>query len=580
MGDPKQSHNPQFHGDLEARIFKITEQGHDQEDLAKAIRQVHLGAGSVVGDKFFPAMAIDLARASGADFIFIGRLDATGDQVQTVAACHRDQEIDNIIYELEGTPCEETISRACCVYPCDVYRKFPEDEMLVEQKAEGYIGVALFDSKGNSVGLIAALYLEPVEDTEFISTLLMAVASRTASEIERQNRDEEKRKLEAQMLSAQKLESLGVLAGGLAHDFNNILATILGSADLAEQDLPAQSPAQKRISVIQTAATSAGELCRQLLAYAGKGRFQVVKADLSQFVLEQEDFLRSTVHKAANLRLDLSDSLPACATDLSQLQQILLNLVINASEALAGTAGEIVIRTGTALLDEKDLKETQFSHDCRSGSFVYLQVQDSGVGMDEALRQKLFDPFFTTKAAGRGLGLSAILGIVRGHQGWVNVESDPGQGSRFTVYLPAIKGKADAAEAITSDENWKGTGTALLVDDDLGVLDVSQEMLRHVGFDVIAVDSGAKAIEVFQRRSHELAVVLLDLTMPEMNGEEVFHRMQALNSQVPVVLTSGFNEQDTVQRFAGSGLAGFLQKPMRLVDLRERIRRALEGRNN
>lgn len=163
--------------------------------------------------------------------------------------------------------------------------------------------------------------------------------------------------------------------------------------------------------------------------------------------------MRSTVHKAANLRLDLSDSLPACATDLSQLQQILLNLVINASEALAGTAGEIVIRTGTALLDEKDLKETQFSHDCRSGSFVYLQVQDSGVGMDEALRQKLFDPFFTTKAAGRGLGLSAILGIVRGHQGWVNVESDPGQGSRFTVYLPAIKGKADAAEAITSDEN-------------------------------------------------------------------------------------------------------------------------------
>lgn len=577
MADPDCSIQPNFQADLETRIYQISDQGSEHGDLAKSIWKLLLGAGSVVGDDFFAVVSTQLAEVLGADFIFVGRLCNDGKSVHTLAACHEQTLIDNIVYELKDTPCQETVSRASCTFQAGVAGQFPKDEILVEQKAEGYAGTALFNSEGEAIGLIAAVYLKPIPDSEFASTILMAIASRAAAEIERQIRDESQRQLETQILSSQKLESLGILAGGLAHDFNNILATILGSADLAELDLELQSPARKNINVIQTAATSAGELCKQLLAYAGKGRFELVNADLGELVRSQVEFLRSATHKSAQIKFELADDLPTCEADLSQLQQILLNLVINASEALHGATGTITVSTGVKELDRATLNQSEIGSDCPAGEYVYLEVSDTGFGMEEGVRSKLFDPFFTTKSTGRGLGLSAILGIVRGHKGWIHVDSQPKLGSRFTVYLPANHGDPVVLSEEKLDSDWVAEGKALLVDDDLDVLQVTAAMLERVGFDVIPVDSGFKALEVFAESNHELAVVILDLTMPNMTGDEVFKRMQQINPKVPVILTSGFNEQDTVQKFAGSGLAGFLQKPTSLSQMKGKIRLVMES---
>jgi two-component system, cell cycle sensor histidine kinase and response regulator CckA len=580
MAEQRHSRMTQFPADLEARIFKIAEGESNQGDLAKSIRKLHLGAGSVVGDDFFPALAAQLSELTGADLVVVGRILPGGEQVQTLAVTLNGDGADNLVYDLKGTPCEVTISRASCIYPQGVAVAFPEDEILVEQGAEGYTGVALFDSKGKAIGVIATLFFTPIADPEFQSTLLLSVAPRAAAEVERQISDENRRQLDANILASQKLESLGVLAGGLAHDFNNILATILGSADLASCVLADDAPAQKRLEVIRTASTSAGELCRQLLAYAGKGKFQVVHADLNDLVQGQQEFLRSSVGKGVRIKFDLSKNIPTCEADLSQLRQILLNLVINASEALKGNKGVIEVSIGKTTLERPGMDFVEIAQHCEPGEYVYLDVFDTGVGMEAEVKAKLFDPFFTTKATGRGLGLSAILGIVRGHHGQISVRSKPGAGSRFTVYFPVSEGASSPASHSLglTDVEWRGSGTALLVDDDLSILDVSGEMLRHIGFEVIAVDGGAEAVEIFRERNRELSIVVLDLTMPGLTGDQVFSQMRAINPAIPVVLSSGYNEQDTVQKFAGSGLAGFLQKPMSLSEMRHKIRLAIESK--
>ena len=390
--------------------------------------------------------------------------------------------------------------------------------------------------------------------------------------------EQEKRRIEEQMLHVQKLESLGVLAGGIAHDFNNILMAVLGNADLALTRLPPASAARENVLRIEQAARQAAELARQMLAYSGKGRFVVETLDINDVIAEMTHMLDVSVSKKAILRYNLARNLPAIEADATQLRQVIMNLVINASEAIGEQSGLITISTGAMECDRAYLSETWIDEGLSEGLYVFLEIADTGCGMERATVSKIFEPFFTTKFTGRGLGMAAVLGIVRGHKGAIKLYSECGKGTDFKILLPAA-GRAFTrqTEAAPHTETWQTTGTVLLVDDEGTIRELGTEMLQELGFDVLTAGNGREALEIFNPKKDEIACVILDLTMPRMDGEETFRELRRIKPDVRVVLSSGYNEQEVTQKFIGKGLAGFIQKPYRMAELGRKLREVIEA---
>ncbi|RPI75256.1 MAG: PAS domain-containing sensor histidine kinase [Desulfobacteraceae bacterium] len=393
---------------------------------------------------------------------------------------------------------------------------------------------------------------------------------------ERKRIEEEKRNLEIKMQQTQKLESLGVLAGGIAHDFNNLLMVVLGNADLALEDLSAVSPAHPMLTAIKKVALRAAELCKQMLAYAGKGAFSIKPIDLNKLVEEMGHMLEISISKKALLQYDLSKNLPAIRADAAQIRQVVMNLIINASEAIDDRGGIVSIRTGFSQNDQVDLKEYPFTDDLAPGPYVFMEVADTGCGMDSATVVKIFDPFFTTKFTGRGLGLPAVLGIVRSHQGALKIDSTPGQGTTFRILFPAVQ---TAIETIgpekNGEETWRGRGLILLADDEEPVRDLCGRMLEYMGFEVVTADNGREALKIFEKYGSRIRCVLLDLTMPHMDGGEAFAELRRLDPGVRVILCSGYNEQTLVNGFFEKGLSGFIQKPYQMNELKMKLKSVL-----
>jgi two-component system cell cycle sensor histidine kinase/response regulator CckA len=408
--------------------------------------------------------------------------------------------------------------------------------------------------------------------------------------------ERERAEFDRRLQDMQKLESLGVLAGGIAHDFNNLLTGILGQASLARLGLPPASPLAEPLGQIETAAHRAADLCRQMLAYSGRGRFDVRPLDLSQMVAETHSLLQLSISKRATLVCDLAPALPPVRADATQLRQVIMNLTINASEAIGDRPGTISLSTARVTLAAGDLADTPFAPDLPGGDYVRLEVRDDGCGMDAATRERIFDPFFTTKFTGRGVGLAAVLGIVRGHRGAIAVESTPGHGTTFRLFLPAMNEPVEAivrltgtasaalaaavpepaAAAAASDPRaGRGRSTVLVVDDEEPVRSVAASLLRAFGYEVATATDGQAAVDHFAATPARYDVVLLDLTMPRMDGDEACRELRRMRPEVKVVLMSGFDEQDASARFAGLGLNGFLPKPFTADALLERVRTAL-----
>jgi PAS domain S-box-containing protein len=388
---------------------------------------------------------------------------------------------------------------------------------------------------------------------------------------ERRRAEEERQSLEKQMLHAQKLESLGVLAGGIAHDFNNLLMAIMGNADLALMRINRESPAVENLHRIERAAARAADLAKQMLAYSGKGKFVIESLNLNILLEEMLHMLEVSISKKAVLRLNPFQSLPQVEADATQMRQIIMNRVINASEAIGDRSGVIAITTGCMDCDRNYLKDVWLDENITAGLYVYLEIADSGCGMDKETLAKIFDPFFTTKFTGRGLGMAAVLGIVRGHKGAVKVYSELGKGTSFKILLPASDRPAELFNHSSLSDDWQGSGTVLLVDDEETVRGIGVEMLKELGFTVITANDGREGVAVFKQHP-EIAFVILDLTMPHMDGEQCFRELRQLRPDVRVILSSGYNEQEVTQRFVGKGLAGFVQKPYKLSMLKEAIR--------
>ena len=372
--------------------------------------------------------------------------------------------------------------------------------------------------------------------------------------------EQERENLRQKMIETQKLESLGVLAGGIAHDFNNLLTVILANTTFIRES----HPRDHRLGQIENAAQRAAELCRQMLAYAGKGRFIVQQVDIAGFVRETHPLIRATISKKARMTLELEAVLPAVEADAAQLRQLVMNLVSNASEALGDAPGEIRIITRIAR-PEPTPGSIHHSFDLPPGDCVCLEITDTGHGMNAATLSRIFDPFFSTKFAGRGLGLAAVLGIVRAHHGALVVESAPARGTTFRVFLPAAKMMKPAQElgpgtAVTAHAPFKG-GTVLIADDEPVVLETAAAILNNRGFTTVLAVDGDDALRKFRANPTGFDAVLLDLTMPGLDGAEVLRIIRSESPTIPALIMSGFSEQDVFDRLRGLGEVAILRKP-------------------
>jgi PAS domain S-box-containing protein len=388
---------------------------------------------------------------------------------------------------------------------------------------------------------------------------------------ERKQLEAEKLEMERRLLHSQKLESLGVLAGGIAHDFNNILTSIVGNADLALMRINKESPGVANLHRIEEAAARAADLAKQMLAYSGKGKFLIEHINLNRLLEDMMHLLEVSISKKAELRLNLMPNLPSVKVDTTQIRQIVMNLVINASEAIGDKSGVIAITTGGCLdCDQGYLKEVWLEDNLNEGQYVYFEIADTGCGMDRETITKIFDPFFSTKFTGRGLGMAAVLGIVRGHKGAIKVHSEPKKGSSFKILLPASGRPVELFNHVHEQDNWRGRGTVLLVDDEETIRGIGKEMLQELGFTTITASDGREALEIFNT-TPDISFIILDLTMPNMDGEQCFRELRQLNSDIKVIMSSGFSEHEVTQKFVGKGMAGFIQKPYKLSVLKDAI---------
>jgi signal transduction histidine kinase len=397
---------------------------------------------------------------------------------------------------------------------------------------------------------------------------------RLAGELrERQRAEDERRQFEDQLRQSQKLESLGVLAGGIAHDFNNLLTAILGHADLAQTGLPPDSPLRVHIDEINTASRRAADLAGQMLAYSGRAQRVIKPVRLSKVVRELGQLLEASVSKKAPLTYRLDADLPVIEADPTQLRQVVMNLIINASEAIGDAAGTVTVTTRVADVPASAPGGTWIGGTPPPGRYVAFEVADTGCGMNAGTLSRIFDPFFTTKVTGRGLGLALVLGIVRGHAGYLAVDSAPDHGTVFAILFPPsahIEETGAANDGATPAASWTGRGTVLIVDDEPAVRRLAKVMVERCGFDTLLAEDGEEALRVFRANQGVVTGVLLDLSMPRMGGRETLCELRRLDPGVPILLSSGYPEQDPVP-----GATGFVQKPYRLATLSEALRAAL-----
>ena len=382
-----------------------------------------------------------------------------------------------------------------------------------------------------------------------------------------------------QLLHAQKLESLGVLASGIAHDFNDLLAVILARAELCVRDVPEPSAAHSHVAIIRDTAFEARMLTKQLLGYAGEGKFVVAPLCIDDVVHDLAPLLRASLNQDIRLEFALAAEASAVQGDEAQLRQVMLNLVSNAAEAIGSAVGGIVIRTGVGEMSETAVQAARFTGEAVSGRYVYLEVEDTGAGIGPSELARVFDPFFTTKFTGRGLGLAVALGIVRGHLGSISVDSGPGRGSRFRVWLPALdEGCVPKSTAPHSQlQCTREEGCALVVDDEPAVRAATVAILSSMGYRVLEADGGVSAIELFRARAAEIDLVLLDLAMPDMNGEQTLSELKGVRADIPVVLLVAYAEDEARLCSMRPNLAGFVVKPFAYEELITAVKTAIDG---
>lgn len=436
---------------------------------------------------------------------------------------------------------------------------------------------------GGTIGVVCHEHVGPQRawsrDEQVFAGSMADVVALALDSWKRKWAEDEQRELERKLLDAQRLESLGLLAGGIAHDFNNLLTAISGNLSLAQKALSPSSPAWPYLQHVQVAATLASDLTRNLLAYAGQGTTTLDRLDVNGVVEAITKLLRVAVPRSVSVECDLSRERLVIEADSGQFQQVLMNLIVNAAEAIGDAPGTITVSTGLVHPDAGYLASAFRLSELAPGPYVCLEVADSGRGMDEETASRVFDPFFSTKLSGRGLGLSVAFGIVRSHGGAIRVDSMPGEGARFTVLFPAKLGvAADVPREPPVALPWRGGGLVLVIDDEEIVRAVAGEMLVRLGFEVMTCPDGESGVARYRTHHRDLVAVLLDLTMPHWSGAKTLAQLRLAGCEAPVLLMSGLNEREAAGELIDPSLGEFLPKPFTFDELSKKLRRLVSRR--
>jgi PAS domain S-box-containing protein len=390
---------------------------------------------------------------------------------------------------------------------------------------------------------------------------------------EKKKSEEENKKIEERIRSIQKHESLGKMAGGIAHGFNNILAGILGYAEIILMELPSDSPERYYLQKIQKSTQRGSDITKQMLSYTGHVKFTLEEINLAELIKEMNQFIEISTSNKCIFKYDIEENLPTIQGDTGQIRQVIMNLIMNASEAIESNNGIITLKTGKIACNETYLCKNYPEENLSEGIYLYLDISDTGCGIEEDIQSKIFDPFFTTKFLGRGLGLAAVHGIVRVHKGAIKVFSKKGEGTTMRLLFPALRylPEKEKERELTAPKVYANGRTILVIDDAEDICTVAGKLLGKAGFTVMTASNGQEGLEIFRASCEDISLIILDVAMPVMSGEKAFKELKLIKSDVPVILTSGYNEDHALSRFGEAEIAGFIQKPYRGQDLIEMV---------
>lgn len=428
-----------------------------------------------------------------------------------------------------------------------------------------------FGKNGRVLGTFAISYRYKMKPEAFHIALMEKSAHLVSIAVEHQRHED-------LLIQTQKLESLGVMAGGIAHDFNNVLVAILGQTSLALRKIESDHIAKRHIQKAISATEHAKELTKQMLAYSGRSLFKTEALSINDIVLGSRQLAGLAIAKNIDVILNLGQNLPVLQGDPTQIQQVVLNLLLNASESFDGADGKIEITTKEYLLSEPNSSYSEFTNqELMHDSYVWLEIKDNGRGMSPATLSRIFDPFYSTKESGHGLGLSAVLGIVRGHNGGISVVSQPNVGTTFKLILPVCPlGKSPISYDDEPIQKKQLNYTVLVIDDELHVRETVKDMLEFEGINVVPASNGLKGIEIFDANRERIDLVILDLSMPGLSGEKTLAELKRLDSSVKVLLSSGYSELEVAQKFSNGDILGFIQKPYQVEFLLQEVTRCLD----
>lgn len=524
--------------------------------------------------ELFDQAARMLARLFEVEYAVLGVMEEGGTRVRALAFYSEGEIRYDLSYALRGTPCENVLSRAqWCAYPRGAWATFPEDEILAALRVESYIGAPILGSDGAVLGVIAAFGTRPRMFTESDAHLLQIIGQRVGIEIERLREEEARLKLQEQLYHAQKMESIGTLAGGVAHDFNNILTGMMGFAELALLELGPRHAIAEHVRHILSLGARARDLVRQLLLFSRPSTGERQACDLQGLLSEFAALLGRTLPEHIEIELDLPQEGLVIEANPSQLQQVLLNIAVNARDAMPG-GGRLRIEARSVTVDSPPVPHV------RPGRFVRVTLADTGSGIPPHILPHIFEPFFTTKEVGRGtgLGLAVAYGIIKAHGGWIDVESEVGRGTRFHLHLPALASRPLAGEPSGDEEEPRGGHeTILLIEDEAIILELGRQMLQSLGYHVLTARDGQEGVALYAAWHAHIDLILLDVVMPRMSGREAFQQLRRINPKAKILLITGYSPEHVAAELLAQGALGVVQKPYERKELARAVRRALDA---
>ncbi|HEU4386534.1 MAG TPA: PAS domain S-box protein [Blastocatellia bacterium] len=569
---------PLLDGSRAAGTTGIIRDVTERRRVEEAIARIYDIATRYQGDELFAQAAITLAESLKAQYVMIGDLSEDRTRVRPLVQYSHGRIGVGAPYYLEATPSEGVVvERRLCSYPSRLQSLFPRDYYVSSNNLEAYIGAPIADAEGNVVGIVSASHNEPREFSEFDERVLQIIGQRVGAELVRRRQELLQAELRDQFHQAQKMEAIGQLAGGIAHDFNNLLTAINGYSQLVLAELSEFDHAKHCVEEIQKAGCRAAALTRQLLTFSRRQVVEPRLLNLNSVVMDMLKMCQRLIGEDVEIVVETDDDLGSVRADQGQMEQVIMNLVVNARDAMP-RGGRVLIETrnvcfpGTHGYSPVNIKP---------GVYVMLSISDTGTGMDEQTRVRVFEPFFTTKEAGRGtgLGLSTVHGIVGQSDGVVHVESEPGCGSTFRMYFPKEEGSVESDEEVSTPSTCDNgfSETILLVEDDELVRKLTCQILEMRGYRVFEAVDGAQALEIAEKHRERIHLAVTDVVLPQMGGKDLADRLAASHPETKFLFISGYGGEAIIHRGVSGGAVGFLQKPFSPDELARRVREVLES---